>query len=39
MIEKILRYPQVAGVSFTGSTKSGSEIASLAGKYLKKTVM
>jgi succinate-semialdehyde dehydrogenase/glutarate-semialdehyde dehydrogenase len=39
MIDKILQYPSVAGVSFTGSTKSGSDIASKAGKYLKKTVM
>jgi len=31
MLEIILKYPSVAGVSFTGSTKAGSHIASKAG--------
>jgi len=39
MIDQILKHPSVAGVSFTGSTKSGSMIAEKAGKYLKKNVM
>lgn len=39
MIDKILKHPWIAGVSFTGSTKSGSMIAEKAGKYLKKNVM
>lgn len=29
----------IKGISFTGSAKAGSHIASVAGKYLKKSVM
>jgi succinate-semialdehyde dehydrogenase/glutarate-semialdehyde dehydrogenase len=29
----------VAGVNFTGSTKTGSHIADIAGKYIKKSVL
>ena len=35
----ILSRKEVQGVSFTGSSKAGSIIASAAGKYLKRAVM
>lgn len=38
-MEAILESPVVQGVSLTGSEKAGREIASLAGKYLKRSVM
>lgn len=38
-IEAILESPVVQGVSLTGSEKAGREIAGLAGKYLKRSVM
>ncbi len=37
--ELIISHPYVKGVSFTGSTRGGTSVASLAGKYLKKTIM
>ena len=37
--ETILAHKYVRGVSFTGSTRSGRIIASIAGKYAKKAVM
>jgi NAD-dependent aldehyde dehydrogenases len=37
--EIIIGHKYVRGVSFTGSTKGGSTIASLAGKYCKKSIM
>lgn len=37
--EKIISDPRVGGVSITGSTKAGLTISSLAGKYLKKSVL
>lgn len=39
MLDKILAHKSIAGVSFTGSTKSGAKISSKAGEYLKKSVM
>jgi succinate-semialdehyde dehydrogenase/glutarate-semialdehyde dehydrogenase len=37
--EQILSNFHVRGVSFTGSTDGGSQVAELAGKYIKKSVM
>jgi succinate-semialdehyde dehydrogenase/glutarate-semialdehyde dehydrogenase len=37
--ELIIGHKHVKGVSFTGSTRGGSTIASLAGKYCKKSIM
>jgi len=37
--ETVIKNKKVRGVSFTGGTKGGSTIASLAGKYCKKAVM
>jgi succinate-semialdehyde dehydrogenase/glutarate-semialdehyde dehydrogenase len=34
-----MKNPSIIGVNFTGSSKSGSIIAEVAGKYLKKSVM
>lgn len=36
---KLMAEPRVRGVTFTGSTRGGSEIATTAAKYLKKTVL
>lgn len=38
-IDTILSHNSVGGVSFTGSSRAGSFIASKAGQYLKKSVM
>jgi len=38
-LETIVGHPSISGVSFCGSTKAGSAIASVAGKYLKKCVL
>lgn len=38
-IENIIAHPMVRGVSLTGSTKAGSSVAEIAGKYLKKCVL
>jgi len=37
--ELIISHKYVKGVSFTGSTQGGASVASLAGKYIKKTIM
>lgn len=37
--EYCIAHPAVVAVSFTGSTEAGRQIASLAGKYLKKSVL
>jgi len=37
--ENIIAHKLILGVTFTGSTKGGSAIASLAGKYIKKSVL
>jgi succinate-semialdehyde dehydrogenase/glutarate-semialdehyde dehydrogenase len=38
-VEKVISRPEVRGVSLTGSSEAGKKIASVAGSYLKKTVM
>lgn len=37
--EKVISWPHVQMVTFTGSTKGGSAVASIAGKNLKKSVL
>ncbi|GAB4343140.1 MAG: NAD-dependent succinate-semialdehyde dehydrogenase [Flammeovirgaceae bacterium] len=39
LVEKIISNPLVQGVTFTGSEKAGRSVASLAGKYGKKSVL
>lgn len=36
---RVLRHPQVRGVTFTGSTRGGRDVARVAGEALKKTVL
>jgi succinate-semialdehyde dehydrogenase / glutarate-semialdehyde dehydrogenase len=38
-IAKLISMPQIRGVALTGSNEAGSVVASLAGKYIKKTVL
>ncbi|MBV6644627.1 MAG: NAD-dependent succinate-semialdehyde dehydrogenase [Cyclobacteriaceae bacterium] len=38
-VEKIIAADIVQGVSFTGSEKAGAQVAALAGKHIKKSVM
>ena len=38
-VEKVIAHPHVEGVTLTGSERAGSSVASLAGKYLKKSVL
>jgi succinate-semialdehyde dehydrogenase/glutarate-semialdehyde dehydrogenase len=38
-IEEIISHPYIQAVSLTGSVPAGSSVASLAGKYLKKTLL
>lgn len=38
-VEKCIAHPAVKAVSFTGSTRVGKIIASISGKYLKRTVL
>lgn len=38
-IPEILSSSQVTGVSFTGSTEAGSEVAAIAGRFLKPSVL
>lgn len=38
-VEGIIADPRVRAITLTGSARAGSEVASLAGKYLKKSVM
>jgi len=37
--EMIIKHPDIHGVTITGSANAGAAVASLAGKYLKKSVM
>ncbi len=39
LVENIISNPFVKGVTLTGSERAGTSVASLAGKYLKKSVM
>jgi succinate-semialdehyde dehydrogenase / glutarate-semialdehyde dehydrogenase len=38
-VEQVIAHPHVQGVTLTGSERAGSSVASLAGKYLKKSVL
>jgi len=39
LIEQIIASPIVSGVTLTGSSRAGASVASIAGKYIKKTVL
>lgn len=39
LVEKVIAHPFVKGVTLTGSNLAGASVASLAGKYLKKSVL
>ena len=38
-VESLIAHPFIKSISFTGSTKTGRLIASLSGKYLKKSIL
>ncbi|MHA3701846.1 NAD-dependent succinate-semialdehyde dehydrogenase [Jatrophihabitans sp. YIM 134969] len=38
-VEQVIAHPAVQGVTLTGSERAGSSVASLAGRYLKKSVL
>ncbi len=38
-VESVISHPFIRSVSFTGSTQTGRHIASLCGKYLKKSIL
>jgi len=38
-VEAMIAHPRVRAVTFTGSTRGGSAVAALAGKYVKKSVL
>ncbi|MBU3678141.1 MAG: NAD-dependent succinate-semialdehyde dehydrogenase [Candidatus Kapabacteria bacterium] len=38
-VESVIAHPLVSAVTFTGSTKGGSSVAELAGRYIKRTVL
>ncbi|MFM8770939.1 MAG: NAD-dependent succinate-semialdehyde dehydrogenase [Candidatus Kapaibacterium sp.] len=38
-VESVIAHPLVSAVTFTGSTKGGSAVAELAGRYIKRTVL
>jgi len=39
LVENIIAHPFVKGITLTGSERAGQSVATLAGKYLKKSVM
>ena len=39
LVSKVIEHDQIQGVVFTGSTNAGKEVAKIAGKNLKKTVL
>lgn len=38
-IEEVIKNPLIKAITLTGSTNAGSSVASIAGKYIKKTVL